>query len=54
MQEALDEAVDALRDYARDWVDRLFQAPNHSDNLGLVEMVTAADDNQIRAWLCGL
>jgi len=32
--EALEEMVDALREYAEDWQDHLLNAPNHRDKLG--------------------
>ncbi|MFJ5957655.1 type II toxin-antitoxin system HicB family antitoxin [Paenarthrobacter sp. NPDC092416] len=51
--EALDEAVLALRDYADAWNDRLRLAPNHSNNWGLVQMVEAASDERLKAWLVG-
>jgi hypothetical protein len=51
--EAIDEMVDALRDYAADWVDHLAEAPNHRDNWGLVQLVVLSDDGQLRDWLLG-
>jgi antitoxin (DNA-binding transcriptional repressor) of toxin-antitoxin stability system len=51
IDEAVDEMVDALRDYAEAWVERLRLAPNHADNWGLVQIVTLASDEQLRGWL---
>ncbi|MBE4719550.1 prevent-host-death protein [Pseudarthrobacter sp. AB1] len=51
--EALDEAVLALRDYADAWTERLRLAPNHANNWGLVQLVEAATDERLKAWLVG-
>lgn len=48
-----DDAVQVLREYAEDWVDRLHSAPNHVDNWGLVQLVGLSDDEQLRSWLTG-
>lgn len=48
---AVDELVDALRDYAADWVDRLLYAPNHADNWGLVQLIDLSTDEQLKEWL---
>lgn len=53
MDEALDEMVVALRDYAEAWSDRLRLAPNHEQNWGLVQLVEFASDDQLKAWLQG-
>ncbi|GAB3801983.1 hypothetical protein [Micromonospora zhanjiangensis] len=52
-EEALDEMVVALREYAEDWQDRLLDAPNHAGNWGLVQLVSLSDDPQLRDWLVG-
>ncbi|MFJ6621153.1 prevent-host-death protein [Kitasatospora sp. NPDC091335] len=52
--EAIDEMVDALREYAEDWQDRLRNAPNHRDNWGLVQLIGLSDDAQLRDWLLGV
>ena len=44
-------AVLALREYAEDWVDRLFVAPNHAGHWGLVQLVALSDDEQLATWL---
>lgn len=51
--EALDEMVDALREYAADWQDHLLDAPNHRNNWGLVQLISLSDDDQLKAWLAG-
>lgn len=51
VEEAGEEMVDALRDYAEAWTERLRLAPNHEDNWGLVQIVTLATDDQLRSWL---
>ncbi|SEP33810.1 prevent-host-death protein [Amycolatopsis saalfeldensis] len=50
---AVDEMVDALREYAQDWQERLLDAPNHRDNWGLVQLISFSDDGQLRDWLVG-
>lgn len=51
--EAVDEMVDALREYAEDWQERLLDAPNHRDNWGLVQLISFSDDQQLHDWLVG-
>lgn len=51
LEEALDEMVDALRDYADDWTDRLRLAPNHTDNWGLVQIIELSSDKALKDWL---
>jgi hypothetical protein len=51
--EAIMEMVDALREYADDWQERLLDAPNHRENWGLVQLVSLSDDEQLRAWIVG-
>ncbi|APU19742.1 prevent-host-death protein [Actinoalloteichus sp. GBA129-24] len=51
--EAIAEMVDALREYAQDWQERLLAAPNHRDNWGLVQLISLSDDEQLRCWLVG-
>jgi predicted RNase H-like HicB family nuclease len=49
--EALDEMVSALREYAEDWADHLRHAPNHEQNWGLVQIIDLSSDEQLRDWL---
>ncbi|MFI9721065.1 prevent-host-death protein [Streptomyces sp. NPDC052396] len=51
--EAIAEMVQALREYADDWQDRLRTAPNHQDNWGLVQLIELSDDRQLTEWLVG-
>jgi predicted RNase H-like HicB family nuclease len=51
--EAITEMIDALREYAEDWQERLLDAPNHRDNWGLVQLISHSDDEQLRDWLVG-
>ena len=51
--EAADEMVAALREYAEDWAERLRLAPNHAGNWALVQLVGLSDDEQLRAWVGG-
>lgn len=53
LDEALDETVDALRDYAEAWLDRLRLAPHHEDNWSLVQLIELSSDEQLKAWLQG-
>jgi hypothetical protein len=50
-EEALDEMVTALREYAADWTDHLRHAPNHEQNWGLVQIIELSSDEQLRDWL---
>lgn len=49
--EAVDEMLVVLRDYAEDWEDHLYRAPNHADHWGLVSLVRLSTDDQLRAWM---
>jgi predicted RNase H-like HicB family nuclease len=51
--EAVAEMIDALREYAEDWQDRLRMAPNHQENWGLVQLIALSDDAQLAEWLVG-
>ncbi|MDQ3643314.1 MAG: prevent-host-death protein [Actinomycetota bacterium] len=50
---AVDDLIDALRDYAEDWNERLLHAPNHRGNWVLVQLVELSTDDQLRSWLLG-
>ena len=49
--EVIDEMIRELRDYATDWQDELFEAPNHRDNWGIVLLVRISSDAQLAEWL---
>lgn len=51
--EAIDEMVGALREYAEDWQDHLLDAPNHRERWGIVQMIGLSNDEQLRTWLTG-
>jgi hypothetical protein len=51
--DAITDLIDALRDYAEDWNDRLHATPNHAQHRSLVELVEFSDDAQLRQWLLG-
>jgi hypothetical protein len=51
LDEAVDDLIDALRDYALDWNDHLLNAPNHRANWALVQLVELSSDEQLRAWI---
>lgn len=51
LDHALDDLVDALREYAADWNERLVDAPNHRDNWAVVVLTELSDDAQLRSWL---
>lgn len=53
LDEAINEMIDALREYAEDWQERLLDVPNHRDNRALVRLINLSDDEQLRAWLVG-
>ncbi len=53
LDEAVDDLIDALRDYAEDWNERLHTAPDHAQHRSLVELVELSDDDQLREWLVG-
>jgi predicted RNase H-like HicB family nuclease len=53
LDEALDEMLDALREYADDWSARLRTAPNHAEQWHVVRLIALSDDDQLRAWLTG-
>jgi len=47
---ALEDLVLSLREYAEDWEDHLQQAPNHSENWALVQLVKLSTDEQLIDW----
>ncbi|MDG4834064.1 hypothetical protein O7627_32880 [Solwaraspora sp. WMMD1047] len=53
LDEAVDDMVNALREYAEDWHDRLSEAPNHAANWALVQLIGLSTDEQLRDWLVG-
>lgn len=53
LDEAVVEFVDALREYAADWLDHLLNVANHQDNWGLVQLIGLSSDEQLSAWVTG-
>lgn len=51
LDEAIHETVDALRDYAADWIDHLSAVANHVGNWGLVHLVALSSDDELADWL---
>ena len=51
--ESVDDLIDALRDYADDWGDRLRHAPNHRSAWPLVQLVELSGDDELHAWIVG-
>ena len=51
--EAIDDLVQAAREYAEDWNDHLLLAPNHRGNWGLVQLVELSTVEQLRNWVLG-
>lgn len=49
--EAIEDLLEALREYAEGWNARLLNAPNHRDNWDVVEIVELATDDQLKAWV---
>jgi hypothetical protein len=50
--EAVIEAmIRELREYAAEWREDLFEAPNHRENWGLVLLVEISNDRQLAEWL---
>lgn len=48
---ALEDLMEALREYAADWNERLLGAPNHRGNWALVALIELSDDAQLMGWL---
>ena len=51
LDSAITEMVDALREYADDWQERLWDSSNHHQNRDLVQMVSLSSDQQLRDWI---
>jgi predicted RNase H-like HicB family nuclease len=50
-EEALDEMVAALREYAEDWAHHLRHASNHEPNWDLVQIIDLSSDEELHDWL---
>ncbi|KUF07218.1 hypothetical protein AUL38_02315 [Leucobacter sp. G161] len=51
VDEAIDDLIASLREYAEDWEDRLSSASNHQANWALVQLITLSTDDELRAWI---
>lgn len=51
--EAAAEFVEAMREYAGDWVERLRFAPNHAQHWPLVQFVSLSSDAELAGWVRG-
>jgi hypothetical protein len=49
--DAINEFVDALVEYAEDWETRLRMAPNHAANWPLVQFVRLSPRDTLREWV---
>ncbi|AXF51672.1 hypothetical protein CONSTELLA_183 [Mycobacterium phage Constella] len=45
------EFIEAAREYAEDWVDHLYRAPNHVQNADLVRFIQSSTDRGLREWI---
>ncbi len=52
-EEAGDELIDSLRDYAKTWVEDLREYPNHKHRWDVVNLVLLSNDDELRAFLFG-
>ena len=53
LEEATEELVLALREYAEDWSDRLHAVPNHRLHWALIQFVAHSSDSQLAGWIQG-
>ena len=51
--EAGEELIKALRDYAQTWVEELKNYPNHKERWGVANLVLLSDDDELREFLFG-
>ena len=49
--EAVEEFVQALREYAEDWAERLHAVPNHARHWALIQFVGFSSDDQLASWI---
>lgn len=49
--EAITDLIEALREYAEEWNDDLYDVANHRQHRALVELVELSSDEQLREWL---
>ncbi|MEY8019049.1 prevent-host-death protein [Mycobacterium servetii] len=51
LAEAATDMIDALREYATDWTERLHAAPNHADNWWIPQLSAVSTDDELSSWL---
>ena len=51
VDDAIEDIILQLREYAEDWDARLRFAPNHEQNWALVQLVNLSSDTQLADWL---
>jgi len=51
--EAVEEFIQALREYAEDWISRLSNVPNHARHWVLAQFVSHSSDDQLADWVRG-
>jgi len=51
LEAAMNDALEALREYAEAWNDHLHAAANHKDNRDVVELVELSSDDELRSWV---
>lgn len=53
LDDAVSEFIEALREYAEDWLDHLLHLANHRENWGLVQLILLSSDEQLESWITG-
>lgn len=53
LEEAEQSLIEALRDYAKTWVEDLKEYPNHKHRWDIVNLVLLSDDEELRVFLFG-
>lgn len=51
LDDAVDDLIANLRDYASEWPQHFASAPNHAGNWALVQLVSLSSDDALRDWL---
>lgn len=51
LDDALDDLIENLREYASEWPQQFASAPNHAGNWALVQLVNLSTDEALREWL---
>lgn len=51
LDDAVDDLIENLRDYASEWPKQFASAPNHAGNWALVQLANLSTDEALREWL---